>query len=780
MNPFSTWRESPTSSIAPGLGHFLEAVTALSVVMLMGIFATAQNTKGSKPQQREHVAAQVSQIVQMQIRRVITPPKLEDYLDGKSRPDELKVTGFKQRDPGDGVPVTQDTTAYLSYDDKHLYVIFVCKDEPGKVRAHMNKRENLGNDDAVGIVLDTFHDRLRAYLFAANPLGIQLDGITTEGQNDDMSFDTVWHSDGKVTADGYVVWVSIPFKSLRFHNSDVQTWGIGLLRNISRNNESAWFPFITRNITGFTQQLAELNGLEKISPGRNIQIIPYGFFARARFLDPVVPQIKTDTDFRGGVDAKVVFHDSLTLDVTLNPDFSQVESDEPQVTINQRFEVFFPEKRPFFLENTGYFVTPENLFFSRRIADPQFGVRLTGKAAGWALAGLVIDDRAPGKQFAEGSRLRDERAGIGVIRIQRELPNQSSIGVIATSRDFGPASNRVFGADCRWKLSKTWVLTGQVIQSYTRDFDGERSSDPAFVVGLGRQHRTFQNYFNYIDRGSDFNTALGFVPRVGIRDVSNFAVYRWYPKKSRVQSFGPNFFTQGIWDHNGKLQDWRVNMPFSIDFRGNTSIFVRRAEFAESFAGIRFREHTNDFNFYTGFLNWLSFYVNFTNGIGVNFFPASGLPFTSNIVNGSTGFTLRPSSQFTLEQTYIYTRLATRKDHLPEGDTTTSVIFNNHILRSKFNYQFNRALSVRAIFDYNSVLPNERLVALDRDKRFTTDFLMTYLVNPGTALHVGYTDGYQNLRIDPMTMPASLVRTGAPTGSTGRQFFVKMSYLFRF
>ena len=748
--------------------------------MLLGIFATAQNTNGSKPQQGEQVATQVSQTVQMQIPRVTAPPKLEDYLDGKSRTDELRVTGFKQRDPADGVPVTQDTTAYLSYDDKHLYVIFVCKDEPGKVRAHMNKRENLGNDDAVGIVLDTFHDRLRAYLFATNPLGIQLDGITTEGQNDDMSFDTLWRSDGKVTADGYVVWMSIPFKSLRFHNSDVQTWGVGLLRNISRNNESAWVPYITRNVTGFTQQLAELNGLEKISPGRNIQIIPYGFFARARFLDPAVPQIKTDTDFRGGVDAKVVFRDSLTLDVTVNPDFSQVESDEPQVTINQRFEVFFPEKRPFFLENTGYFVTPENLFFSRRIADPQFGVRLTGKAAGWALAGLVIDDRAPGKQFGEGTRIRDERAGIGVIRIQRELPNQSSIGLIATSRDFGPTSNRVFGADGRLKLSKTWVLTGQVIQSYTRDFDGERTSDPAFVVSLGRQHRTFQNYFNYVDRGPDFNTALGFVPRVGIRDVSNFAIYRWYPKKGRVQSFGPNFFTQAIWDHNGKLQDWRVNMPFSIDFKGNTSIFVRRAEFAESFAGIRFREHTNDFSLYSGFLNWLSFYVNFTNGVGVNFFPASGLPFTSNLVNGSTGFTLRPSSRFTFDQTYIYTRLATRKDHLPEGDTTTSAIFNNHILRSKFNYQFNRALSVRAIFDYNSVLPNERLVALKREKRFTTDFLMTYLVNPGTALHIGYTDGYQNLRIDPMTTPASLVRTGAPTSSTGRQFFVKMSYLFRF
>src|SRR5262249_40494441 len=158
-----------------------------------------------------------------------------------------------------------------------------------------------------------------------------------------------------------------------------------------------------------------------------------------------VPQLKSNNEFRGGVDAKVVFHDSLTLDITVNPDFSQVESDEPQVTINQRFEVFFPEKRPFFLENSGYFVTPANLFFSRRIACPQVGVRLTGKAGDWDLAALGMDDRAPGKQLDETDPLHGDRAAIGVLRIQRELPNQSGVGMIATSRDFASSSNRVFG-----------------------------------------------------------------------------------------------------------------------------------------------------------------------------------------------------------------------------------------------------------------------------------------------------------------------------------------------
>src|SRR5262249_12299588 len=157
------------------------------------------------------------------------------------RQDEVKVTGFVQRDPQDGQPVTQPTTAYLSYDDKNFYLIFVCKDEPSKIRAHMSKRENLGNDDLVGVLLDTYHDHRRAYLFGVNAFGIQMDGISAEGQNDDMSFDTLWHSDGKLTADGYVTWMAIPFKSLRFANADVQTWGIALIRIISRNNETSFY-----------------------------------------------------------------------------------------------------------------------------------------------------------------------------------------------------------------------------------------------------------------------------------------------------------------------------------------------------------------------------------------------------------------------------------------------------------------------------------------------------------------------------------------------------------
>lgn len=373
------------------------------------------------------------------IPRVTRPPALDDFLKGTPREAEAVVTGFVQRDPADGAPASQKTTAYLSYDATHLYVVFVCGDtEPDKVRARLTRREDIGgSDEIVGVLLDTFHDRRRAYEFLANPLGVQLDGIATEGQDDDFSFDALWQSDGRVTPTGFVVWMAIPFKSLRFSRDAVQTWGIGLLRSIPRANELSFWPYVTKRISGFAQQLGTMTGLRAISPGRNVQVIPYGAFAGARFLEdaPAAPGYRTKNDLRAGLDAKMVLRDAVTLDLALNPDFSQVESDEPQVTVNQRFEVFFPEKRPFFIENAAFFTTPQALLFSRRVADPQIGLRLTGKVGKWAVAGLAADDRAQGQRVGNDDPLFAKRAGIGVLRVQREFAPGSPAALIGLERE---------------------------------------------------------------------------------------------------------------------------------------------------------------------------------------------------------------------------------------------------------------------------------------------------------------------------------------------------------
>jgi len=740
----------------------------------------------------------------VRIPRVTRSPKLEDFLNGTPREAEAALTGFRQFKPGDGDPTSQPTTAYLSYDDKNLYVVFVCKDDPAKVRAHLAKREDIGDDEQVAVYLDTFRDHHRAYVFATNPLGIQLDGIFTEGQGYDFSFDTLWYSEGRLLPDGYLVWIAIPFKSLRFSGEPVQSWGIALNRVIVRKNEVAFWPYLTERVEGLSQQFAIAEGLEHVSPGRNIQFIPYGLFARARFLDTVDPSnplFRVENDFRAGLDAKLVARDALTFDFTVNPDFSQVESDEPQVTINQRFEVFFPEKRPFFIENAGFFQTPITLFFSRRVADPQFGARMTGKVGRWALGALVIDDRAPGKNRLSSDPLNGDRAGIGVVRVQREFGEQSRIAFFVANRDFASSSNRVFSLDTRIKLSPNLVLEGQAMRSYTRQLRdeqqcqkaGQRLSGPAYFTELLYNGRHLNYAARYSDRSPDFCSELGFVPRVNIRDMEYFFGYFWRPEQRPLVSYGPSVFTLVNWNRAGQVQDWIVDTKFDANFTGQTAVEVRRIEAFELFQNIGFRKHSSIFTFSTAWLNWLSTSISYQQGTSENFFPAAGLlPFLGNSANATFGLTFRPSPRIRFDQTYIYTRLGTRAGSTPVGLPSGISIFTNHILRSKLNYQFNRELSLRAIFDYNATLGNPDLLDIQTNlggvpggptvptKRFTADLLLTYLLHPGTALYVGYTDRQENLVIDSSTSPPMLRRISSPSTPTGRQFFIKMSYLFRF
>ena len=707
------------------------------------------------------------------IPRVDAPPRLEDYISGEDRPG-AHVTGFLQRHPGDLTAPTEQTDAYLSYDATHLYAVFVCRSaNPSRIRARVSRREQMFGDDSVGLFIDTFNDRQRSYMFLSNPLGIQADGMTIEGQGDDLSFDTVWQAQGRVTESGYVVAMTIPFKSLRFPSgTGPQTWGIALRRRMAEKNEDTYWPGITDRISGFSSQSAEARGLEGVSPGRNIQLIPYGTFTGARFLDRTRPAFDRDAEGRGGMDAKVVVRDAVTLDFTVNPDFSQVESDEPQVTVNQRFEVFFPEKRPFFLENANYFQTPITLFFSRRIRDPQFGARSTGKLGGWAVGALAIDDRGPGASLPPADPLFRDRASNALAVARREF-GESSVGALVVSRDFGPSSSRVASLDSRVRLNSKWVVTGQAAFSDMVNLAGSELQSTAYWTSIEKAGRKLFYSFSYTDIGADFRAPLGFVPRTDIRQAISFATLRWRPKDSPIVAIGPNSFVQYTWNREGALQDWLIRFPLQIDFKRQSFLFARRAESMERFAGREFREHENWVSFSTSYLRWMDFYVAFSNGTRPNFFPAEGVaPFLADFRDGQVGLTFRPTSRLLVDQTYLYSRLAA-----PASSGHVGTIFDNHIIRSRVNYQFTRELSVRGIVDYNGVLSNPGLVALDRTKHLTADILLTYLVNPGTALYVGVTDGFDNLALDPIN---GIRPTRNPTTSTGRQFFVKTSYLFRF
>ena len=715
-----------------------------------------------------------------EIPRVNRPPEIDDYLNGPPSVIAAEVTDFRQRKPGDGVPSSQETKAYLSYDDKNLYVVFVCTDAPDKIRANMTRREGISRDDVVAVYLDTFLDQQRAYMFALNPLGIQLDGIVAEGQSQDLNFDTLWHSKGRLTPTGYVVSMTIPFKSLRFAGRPVQQWGIALHRTIVRNNEETYWPYITNRQEGFVPQFAVMDGIRDVSPGRNVQLIPYGTFATARLLQNKPPSFVTQNDIRGGIDGKVVLRDALTLDLTVNPDFSQVESDDPQVTVNKRFEVFFPEKRPFFIENATLFDTPMNLFFSRRIIDPQFGGRLTGKHGPWAFGALAADDRASGQLVDEDEPGFGSRATNGVMRLQREFSGQSTIGVLATAREFGDSSNQVVSLDTRLRLNPRWFFRGQIAKSYTQDSDGRKYSGPAYIARLSRTGRNLNMSTEYEDLSPNFNTDLGFTERVDVRKVTQYVGYRWWPESSTLLSFGPTFLAQVNYNRENRLQDWYLSSQLEFEFAGQTGLTFTRTEQYELFSDQGFRQHSNDISFFSGWKRWLFVYGSLQDGTSVNYSPGSGLlPFVADGTTGSLVITIRPTQRFRFEQTYIYSRLGTTADPRYLNTREAASIFNNHLFRTKMNYQFTRALSLRTIVDYYSLLPNSALIDEGRYKQVRGDVLLTYLLNPWTAFHIGYTDKFDNVMIDPIGRPR-IVPTNYPGTSTARQFYVKLSYLLGF
>jgi len=703
------------------------------------------------------------------IPKVTQPPKLEDFLSGEPQEAGLKIESFRQMEPGDGQPVSLPTRAYLSRDDQNLYAVFVCEDEPSKIRARMTRREQIDNDDVVGLFVDTFHDRQRAYGFVANPLGVQQDLIRTDGQDDDASFDTLWYSRGRLTEYGYAVWMAIPFKSLRFASTDTQTWGVAVGRRINRLNEVSLWPYITEREEGFVRQMAEVELQDRISPGRNIQLLPYGVFADARFLNPEAPDgpaFQRDRELRAGLDAKAVIRDALTLDLTVNPDFSQVESDEPQVTINQRFEVFVPEQRSFFIENAGYFRTPLNLFFSRRIAHPGYGARLTGKLQSLAVGALVMDDRAPGEALGTDDLLFEKRAVNGVLRVQHEFGRQSTVGVFASRRRFGSAFNELASVDARLRLSNNWVFTGQAVTSRTREQDGSATTGPAYYASLYHYGRHLTYGEEYTDISPNFRTELGFVPRVDIRRADH--------------RLGPGSHYSIIWDHRGQLQEWMLDHWLGAELKGDTEIQGWWGEGYVLYRGIGFRPRGHGIYVSSERLKWLVLSGEFALGSRVNYFPAEGLePFKGASTTARASVAVLPTPALRLEQTYFYNHLGVLGDDPKQGLVKGTSVFNNHILRTKLNYQFTRPLSFRFIFDYEGVLPNVSLVDLEKTKRPVFDVLMTYLLNPGTAVYVGYTERLENLAIA-NTLPPTLVRIPEPTTRTARQFFVKLSYLFRF
>ena len=683
----------------------------------------------------------------------------------------------------------------MGYTASTLYVVFLCQDsKPQTIRTHLARRENILNDDWVSVLIDPFQDHRRGVLFKLNPYGVQADALYTEGNDPDYSYDQVWDSDGQRLPKGWMVLFAIPFRSIRSSHTR-SDWGVVLTRNLPRNSEHDSWPAVSDSISGVLPQEATLSGIEGVSAAHNFQINPYALAHNLHILDSRDPARPFFSNRKlagtAGGDAKLIIRNSLVLDATINPDFSQVESDEPQFTVNQRFPVYFPELRPFFLENANYFSTPINLLYTRNIVRPEVGARLTGKIGHTNLGFLAADDRQPGYLVSPSDPAYHQRAKYVVGRISQDLGQASSLGVLYSDREFSGTWSRVGGIDFNLRLNDKWTATGQEVVSSTRYADGTYGAGPATYLEINRQGHSFFLDHTYKDYAANFTSQAGFIRVNNIRENENHVGYSVHPNHGLFQLYQAVLSNDFAWDHKANRLFHYTEADLSVAFPRNTvftalggensdtlgpnnySLLVRRVNLAQNYGGFAVRSSP---------IPQLNFKVFFTHGGNPNYNPAANqVPVILHENFMQARVTVQPFHALTLDNTYLLDANRT--------STSSDLVFENQTFRTKINYQFTKAFSARAIVEYDSLLTNPLYTSLVRTKQVSTEVLFTWLPHPGTAVYLGYDSNLQNLdralcnRVQ-RTGECDVNNPGIPRSmqylNDGRQIFLKASYLLRF
>jgi hypothetical protein len=444
-------------------------------------------------------------------------PRLDSSIEIDGKLDEpawsraTRLTGFWQYQPVDGRPAEEKTEVLVWYAPDAIHFGIIAYDRsPAAIRATVADRDNIDNDDHVVLDLDTFHDRRRAFLFGVNPLGVQSDGVRSEGAGQVTSFipgsvdknpDFTWQSKGRITPEGYVVEIRVPFKSLRYPGSGPQTWGFNVTRVVQRTGYTDTWTDVRRANASFLAQEGAISGLHDLRHGVTVEAQPFVTATANGHRSSVSGSFtREEVDPDAGLNLRLGFS-SYALDVTANPDFSQVESDEGQVTVNERFALFYPEKRPFFLEGIELFASPQTLVYTRRIVDPKAGAKLTGKFGQVGVAHLTAVDQTDAGD-----------AWFNITRLRRDFGRNSIAGVTFTNRDQSGNHNRVLAADFRyvWDL---YFAQFQYGRSWTREARGTRSA-PIWQAEYDRTGRSWG--FNYLLNGigSGFDAQAGFVNRL--------------------------------------------------------------------------------------------------------------------------------------------------------------------------------------------------------------------------------------------------------------------------
>jgi hypothetical protein len=775
-------------------------------------------------------------------------PVIDGKLDDEVWKQAIVLKDFYQVQPGDNIAPSKPTEVMLGYDSKFIYVAFHCYDEPDKVRATIPKRDDIFNDDYVGILFDTFNDKRKAYEFDFNPLGVQADGIWTDGQGEDFNPDVVMESKGTLTTDGWTVEVAIPFKSLRYVVGKDKLWGAHFWRRIKRfNNElSMWMP-INRDISSWLAQEGHLSSMDGISTERTLELIPSltlsetgrrtGTLSAAQLaagmLDPG-RLVNQPIKFEPGLTGKYSITPNVTLDFAINPDFAQVESDQLVVQANQRFPIFFPEKRPFFLEGIDIFNTQIAAVHTRTIIDPDLAVKLTGKVGRNTFGLLLASDNGPGnfspeEQLTANPRFIGKNASVGILRLKRDIGNKDSfIGFLGTYRKFVDQDNVLGGFDSRFRINKQTTFSAQALVS--------RSRNQFFYPDLGQTLDRTENGFIYatdynmsgrhfgyeystVGRTRYYRADVGFNRRTNTNNHNLFVRYNSEPKpKARLISWRVynDFSTNFSWQ--GRSQIFTDESQVQLTFRRQTYLGVGLDKgyervFEEEFGPTRKPGSncalTNTCTF------WGADNERSAPSTGVYMFagstPSKKVNFNAfvNRTAGSLDFDFGAGQRYPRVSIPAVTARNAQAAGLCNGATPPAVcnapqdpgpgaFFH---IDGGVTYQPSNPLSITLNFtkerlrryDTHLLAFDENIVSLRSTYQFTrfifargridydtlasnvkAQFLFGYTPNPGTAFYVGYNDDLNRNGFNPFS---GQLEPGFRRN--GRTFFIKMSYLFR-
>ena len=688
-----------------------------------------------------------------------------------------KYETWYETNPGDNVEPKVKTIGWVTYDSKFLYVAVDAYDsKPSDIIAPYADHDQIsGNtDDYAGIIVDTRNDGKTAYLFLVTARGVQYDAITDDGGNgEDSSPDFFWDSVSRVNDHGWTMEMRVPFSSLRYDNPNPAQWGLAIYRNWPRDRRYQMFTSkLPRNVNCFVCNFGKVTGLQGLPSGDHFVAAPYMTANRLGEAsnglgEPLVNhQVGTDA----GLDFKWNPTADMAVDATINPDFSQVESDVAVISTNERFAIFLPEKRPFFLEGVELFTTPIQAVYTRTLTAPRWGARTTGKSGQYAYTALIAQDRGGGvvilpSAFGNdyGSQEFSSIAAIG--RVRRDF-GRSFVSMLLTTRESeGGAHNRVFGPDFQWRLGEHHTFTGQYLISRTvtpdrpdlaSEWNGQKLNGYGaygwYQYGDGKN----DFFINYNDYADDFRADNGFVPQVGWRGSYSEAGHTWRPNGffSRVRgyAFGEYQQTQG-----GDLLFRQESVGFGADGKHRSFTRLRVAHETVANAGETFPRNRLYFTEQFGVSRVISF-------ISLDGWIGDDVDFTNNRLgrgaNFSVSATLRPTNHLQLGFTNRLAWLNIRGDRL----------FTSQVERLKATYTFNQRMFLRAIIQNQRTNRDVSLYGFNTAQHsgsIANQLLFAYKINWQTVAYIGYGD------LD------EVVGVSGDFEPSNRQVFAKVSYAFQ-